>query len=137
VPIATSTHAEALVGLELGGDKGREEDVRSAVTDSISLYNPEQKNLKKEEHYRKMQLQEYVRNNLFPKWKFFTDRTQVIFNDKEGGIVIKICNDLNVSVKGRSTWWELNKDTIVRTLNKKRGDVTSLLKKKFQGKNKK
>jgi hypothetical protein len=75
-----------------------------------------------------------VRNNLFPRWKFFTDRRQVVFNDKEGGIVLKICNDLNVSVKGRSTWWELNKDTIVRTLNKKRGDVTSLLRKKFQGK---
>jgi len=36
------------------------------------------------------------------------------FTVKEGGIVLKLCNDLNVSVKGRLTLWELNKDTIVR-----------------------
>jgi hypothetical protein len=56
-PLAASTHG-ALVGLELCGNKSREEDVRSTVTDSISLYNPEQKN-----NYRKLQLQEYMKNN--------------------------------------------------------------------------
>ena len=66
--------------------------------------------------------------------KFFTSAQQLVFDNNNGSIVVKICNDLNVSTRARMTWWELNKGTILEALNRKRSDVTAYLKKQFIGK---
>lgn len=108
------------------------EDEGSALTSSQSaLYNPTEPDLAKEEAVRKKQLNEYVRHYLFPYWKFFTSPKQLVFNNKSGSIMVKICNNLNVATMGRMTWWELNKEKIVESLNRKRSDVTAYLKKEF------
>jgi hypothetical protein len=110
-------------------------DDGSAITFSQSaLYNVEERDPKKDEVNRQKALKEYVRQNLFPGWKFFTSAKQLHFNNNSGSIVVKICNDLNVSPKSRQTWWELNKGVILENLNRKRSDVAAYLKKQFIGK---
>jgi hypothetical protein len=57
----------------------------------------------------------------------------MLFSDKEGGIVLKICNDLHVRKESHMYWWELNRKPILEALNRKRNDVTAYLKKHFCG----
>jgi hypothetical protein len=42
------------------------------------------------------QLRDYVSNSLFPFWKFFSIKKQMVFSNRAGGIVLKICNGLHV-----------------------------------------
>jgi hypothetical protein len=58
----------------------------------------------------------------------------MLFSDKEGGIVLKICNDLHVSKESQMYWWELNRKPILEASNRTRNDVTAYLKKHFCGK---
>jgi hypothetical protein len=47
------------------------------------------------------------------------------FTDREGGIILKICNDLHVrEEESRIYWWDMNKKAILAALNRKRNDVT-------------
>ena len=109
--------------------------VRSTLTSSqTAMYNHAVKDLKKEEKNRKDALQEYVRHDLFPRWKFFTNKKQMIFSCKKGGIVLKICNDLSVRKEQRQVWWDTNSKSISDSLNRKRSDVTSYMKTIFLGK---
>jgi hypothetical protein len=109
--------------------------VRSTLTNSQSaMYNRDTRDLKKEEKNRKDALQEYVRHDLFPRWKFFTNKKQMIFSDKKGGIVVKICSDLSVRKEQRQVWWDSNSKAISDSLNRKRSDVTSYMKTIFIGK---
>jgi hypothetical protein len=112
-------------------------DETSVVTDTnnSALYEQEKKDHKQEQEQRMRQLQEYVRNRLFPFWKFFSNQKQMLFSDKAGGIVLKICNDLHVRKESQMYWWELNRKHILAALNRKRNDVTApYLKKRFCGK---
>jgi hypothetical protein len=116
-----------------GGGKGVDEN--SLVTENNSaLYNPEHRDYKQEQEHRMKQLKDYVRNNLFPAWKFFSSKKQMVFSDKKGGIVLKICIDLNVHHNCLMYWWDTHKKAILDALNRKRNDVTSYLKKRFCGK---
>jgi hypothetical protein len=110
-------------------------DETSLVTENNSvLYNQELWDAKRENEYRMSQLREYVRNDLFPAWKFFSSKKQMVFSNKPGGIVLKICNDLKVHNDHQMYWWDTHKKNILDALNRKRNDVTSYLKKRFCGK---
>jgi hypothetical protein len=65
---------------------------------------------------------------------FFSNQKQMLFSNKEGGIVLKICNDLHGRKESQMYWWELNRKPILEALNRKRNDVTAFLKKHFCGK---
>ena len=117
-----------------GGNK-QGVDETSLVTENNSvLYNQELWDTKRENEYRMSQLKEYVRNDLFPNWKFFSSKKQMVFSNKPGGIVLKICNDLKVHNDHQMYWWDTHKKSILDVLNRKRNDVTSYLKKRFCGK---
>lgn len=117
------------------GGRGSEETSLVTETNSAiyvsALYTNEHRDLKKEIADRLTQLKEYVRNDLFPYWKFFSSKKQMVFSNKQGGIVLKICNDLNVPSSHHMYWWETNKKAVLDALNRKRNDVTSYLKKRF------
>jgi hypothetical protein len=117
-----------------GDEEDGKEDEESGITSGTpSLYNPEERDSKKEEQKRHIACMEYVRHELFPKWKFFTSPHHLVYDDSKGSIVLKICNDLNVKREGRMTWWDLNKNTVVHILNQKRNEVTAYVKQRFIG----
>lgn len=126
----------AIAGNMIHGVNGQGMDEEtSIVTENNSvLYNQEQWDTRRENQYRMSQLKEYVRNDLFPAWKFFSSKKQMVFSNKPGGIVLKICNDLKVHNNHQMYWWDTHKKNILDALNRKRNDVTSYLKKRFCGK---
>ena len=89
------------------------------MTTSNSLYEHEVKDKKKKEEERKGQIQRYVRNKLFPSWKFFTNKKQIAFSDKPGSIIVKICTDLKIEPRGMHRWWDKNKKLVVQSLNQR------------------
>lgn len=115
---------------------GNANEVSSVVTETnnASLYEQDKRDNKKEHEQRMRQLKEYVRNSLFPYWKFFSNKKQMVFSNQEGGIVLKICSELHVRPDSQMYWWDLNKKSILEALNRKRNDVTAYLKKHFCGK---
>jgi hypothetical protein len=82
---------------------------------------------------RRIQLISYVRQDLFPGWKFFTDPRQLVFDASETSLVRHICLGMHVKRDFWADWWELNKTELVTTLNRKRTDVTAMVKKIFIG----
>jgi hypothetical protein len=139
------THTPSLVGslfpISIGG-RLRINDETSVVTETnkSALYKQDKKDHKKEQEQRMRQLKDYicatvyVHHSLFPFWKFFSNKKQMLFSDKEGGIVLKICNDFHVRKESQMYWWELNRKPILEALNRKRNDVTAYLKKHCCGK---
>jgi hypothetical protein len=115
-----------------GGGKG---EVSSVVTtENVSaLYVDEGRDSKKEHQNRMAALKFYVRNMLFPNWKFFSSDKQMIFSSRKGSIVLKICNDLSVHPGSQQYWWDCHRKAILLALNRKRNDVTSYIKKHFCG----
>jgi hypothetical protein len=97
------------------------------------LYVSEARDSKKEHQSRMASLKGYVRNELFPNWKFFSSEKQMVFSNRKGGIVLKICNNLSVRPESQQYWWDTYKKTILMALNRKRNDVTSYIKKHFCG----
>jgi hypothetical protein len=138
-----SAHGAQAVPLTIGRSPGdgsnRSNDSGGDTSSQLtaqtpSLYNPQEKDPKREALEKKLQLQEYVRHELFPRWKFFTCPSQLVYDAQKGSIVLKICDSLNVSELGRMTWWERNKATVVQILNMRRNEVTAYVKKRFIGK---
>jgi hypothetical protein len=125
----------SLVPISIGG-RIRINDETSVVTETnnSALYKQDEKDHKKEQEQRMRNLKDYVRNSLFPFWKFFSNQKQMLFSDKEGGIVLKICYNLHVRKESQMYWWELNRKPILEALNRKRNDVTAYLKKHICGK---
>ena len=76
----------------------------------------------------------YVRNNLFPKLKFFMDPRQLMFSTDTNSICFRICQDMRLKDNRAAAWWELYKNKIVQTLNSKRADVTAAIKRCFMSK---
>jgi hypothetical protein len=76
----------------------------------------------------------YVRNELFPKLKFFMDPRQLMFSTATNSICYQICNDMGLKKERSASWWELYKHKIVQTLNCKRADVTASIKRSFMSK---
>jgi hypothetical protein len=73
----------------------------------------------------------YVRHDLFPKWKFFMSRHQLVFSLATDSICVQICNGMGVYEHFASKWWEEYHDKILETLNSKRADVTACIKRAF------
>jgi hypothetical protein len=82
---------------------------------------------------RRIQLIDFVRRDLFPGWKFFTDPRQLVFDASETSLVRHICLGMHLKRDYWADWWELNKTELVTTLNRKRTDVTAMVKKIFIG----
>jgi hypothetical protein len=76
----------------------------------------------------------FVRNDLFPKLKFFMHSRQLMFSTATDTICYQICSDLGLTEMRASAWWELHKNKMVKTLNSKRADVTSAIKRIFVSK---
>jgi hypothetical protein len=66
--------------------------------------------------------------------KFFMDSRQLTYSTAEDTICYKICTDLGLSEMRAASWWEANKLQIAKTLNSKRADVTSAIKRVFMSK---
>jgi hypothetical protein len=134
-PLLSLAHASSIaptIPSNIVQSSGKGVDESSCVTEHITgLYQIQEKDQKKEQEERLRNLKEYVRNHLFPYWKFFSSKKQMAFTDKKGGIVLKICNDLHVRKESRIYWWDMNKKAILSALNRKRNDVTAYLKKHF------
>jgi hypothetical protein len=135
-PVLSQTNTTSLptrtIPTNVGHGGRNSVDDTSQVTEHFSgLYHQQERDSKKEHEERLRNLKEYVRNNLFTKWKFFTSEKQMAFTDKEDGVILKICNDLHVKKESRIYWWDMNKKAILAALNRKRNDVTAYLKKHF------
>jgi hypothetical protein len=78
----------SLFPISIGG-RLRINDETSVVTETINsaLYKQDEKEHKKEQEQWMRQLKDYVCNSLFPFWNFFPNKKQMLFSDKEGGIV--------------------------------------------------
>jgi hypothetical protein len=76
----------------------------------------------------------FVRIDLFPKLKFFMDSRQLMFSTAKDSICYQICTDLGLTAMRAAAWWELYKNKIVKTLNSKRADATSAIKRVFMSK---
>ena len=76
----------------------------------------------------------YVRKELFSKLKFFMDPRQLMFSTNTNTICFQICKDMRLREQRAPQWWELYKNKIVQTLNSKRADVTSCIKRVFMSK---
>ena len=121
-----------------GGGLDDSPSVNTTLSTSVNtsaMFQPSERDLKKENSDRRLALQEYIRNELFPRWKFFTHRKQTVYSGKKGGIVLKICNDMHVRPEHREKWWDTHSQEVVGALNRKRADVTNYLKKVFIGEN--
>ena len=86
-----------------------------------------------EDEKRKRQLLDFVRRDMFPGWKFFTDRRQLVFDASETSLVRHICLGMGINREYWADWWEINKSELVATLNRKRTDVAAMIKKIFIG----
>ena len=126
--VATSNGAGKNDQMEVASGSGITEPHQSG------LYNEEDNNLKLVQQRRINDLRNYVQTKLFPYWKFFNSKKQMLFSAKKGSIVLKICNDMHVSKAGRCSWWDMNKKAILSTLNRKWSDVTGYIRMKFIGK---
>jgi hypothetical protein len=73
------------------GGKIRINDETSVVTETnnSALYEQDKKDHIREQEERMRNLKDYVRNSLFPFWKKNSNKKQVLFSNKEGGIVLK------------------------------------------------
>ena len=60
----------------------------------------------------------YVRNDLFPKLKFFMHKSQLLYSAVDDTICYQICADLGLSETRACSWWEKNKQKIAKTLKK-------------------
>lgn len=112
--------------------EGKTDDDPSAITMTPSIfYHTTERDVEKEKKNRETALTEYVRHELFPYWKFFSSKQQLVFNPHPQSIVTKICSQLHVREEFRAAWWDENRDTVSKILSKRRSEVTSALKKSF------
>jgi hypothetical protein len=76
----------------------------------------------------------YVRHDLFPKWKFFMSRHQLVFSTIPDSICFQICKGMGVYDSFALKWWDEYQEKILETLNSKRADVTACIKRTFLSK---
>ena len=79
-------------------------------------------------------LNKYVRQTLFPRWKFFTSSLQLVWSNNTTSIPQFSCEKMNVKPEFGEWWWCLNQSEIMKQLNQKRSDVGGAMKKVFMGK---
>ena len=76
----------------------------------------------------------YVRNDLFPKLKFFMHKKHMVFSNDPKSLCFQICNGMGVPESHACAWWEEYKMKVLETLNSKRADVTACIKRAFMSK---
>jgi hypothetical protein len=77
------------------------------------------------------ELEIFVKTVLFKKLKFITSREDLSFSLKEDSLCHHICRSLNITATYRYIFWKDNKSKVSDTLNKKRTDVNSAMKKEY------
>ena len=74
------------------------------------------------------ELRKFVKKELFPKWKCFTNKTQLMWTIKPESICQFVCSSMNLKPAFKERWWHLNQDNVTKELNRKRSDVASAMK---------
>lgn len=82
----------------------------------------------------KLTLHAYIRGKFFDKCKFISVQKIKRWSDNDNALCLKICKDLNVYPAKYRAFWEEHAVLINATLNQRRNDVTTLLKKEFKSK---
>jgi hypothetical protein len=120
--------------------------VDSVQADSVSkLSNTTANNLNKSEwlinepnqnniNRVKIQLDYYIRNKFFNKCKFISAHNIQHWSNNENALCLKICKDMNVRKEMYVEFWEAHAVHINKTLNARRNDVRTLIKKDFLSK---
>ena len=80
------------------------------------------------------ELRKFVKKELFPKWKFFTNKSQLMWTTNPKSICQFVCKSMHLRPQFKEKWWHLNQDCVMKELNRKRSDVASAMKKSFIGK---
>jgi hypothetical protein len=122
-------------------------DNRSTGTSDADWYDQcRRKGLKGSVGMLQVDLTNYVRGDLFSKLKFIMDPRQLTFSNDKTSICFKICRDMGVvgadadpkekeaPSDRAANWWETYKSKVLKTLNNKRADVTSGIKRMFLSK---
>ena len=110
-------------------------DQRSAGTSDADWYDQcRKKGLRGSDAMLECDLVVYVRAELFPKLKFIMDPRQLVYSTAKTSICLQICKDMGLKDSRAAQWWELYKNKINSTLNQKRADVTSAIRRTFLSK---
>ena len=86
------------------------------------------------DNWMTLDLDRYVRVDLFPMLKFFMDRKQLNFTMEETLICWQICMENELKKDKAQAWWENKKSRIVKILNTKRNDIILVIKQNFMSK---
>lgn len=86
------------------------------------------------DNWMTLDLDRYVRVDLFPTLKFFMDKKQLNYTTDETSICWQICTENELRKDKAQEWWEGKKSRIVKILNAKRNDVISAIKRNFMSK---
>jgi hypothetical protein len=112
-----------------------QQSITGSETPSAEWYDQiRKKSLRSKDSMFTMDLIAYVRTDLFPKLKFIMDQRQMVFSYDKKTICQQIMADMGVKECLKSGWWECYKNKILKTLNSKRADVTSAIKRRFVSK---
>ena len=82
----------------------------------------------------RVRLDSYVRGVFFDKCKFISAQIVDKWNDSPNALCLKICKDMNVSLGLYQKFWETHANYINSTLNNRRNDVRTKIKKDFMSK---
>jgi hypothetical protein len=80
------------------------------------------------------ELQKFIRKDFFPYWKFFTNKSQVMWCPGADSVSQYVCQKMNVKTEYKERWWHLNQDDLCKELNRKRSDTVGAMKRVFMGK---
>jgi hypothetical protein len=130
--VVTSKGAAAVLDSpeNVGSDDG--EVASSEASADAMWYNAKDK--KDAKKGKKHELKKFVRSSLFPRWKFFTKKKQLVWEDGPDTICGLVCDGMHVKPAFQERWWHNNQDIMMRELNRKRSDVVGSMKRVFMGK---
>jgi hypothetical protein len=80
------------------------------------------------------ELQKFIRKDFFPYWKFFTNKSQVMWCPEADSVSQYVCQKMNVKPEYKERWWHLNQEDLCKELNRKRSDTVGAMKRVFMGK---
>jgi len=80
------------------------------------------------------ELRKFVKDKLFPRWKFFTHRSQLMWTSTPNSICHYVCEHMHLRPEYKERWWHHHQEDVMKELNRKRSDVCSAMKKVFLGK---
>ena len=130
---ASSSNAEVPSNIELEGSGNV--SMETSENPSREWFEKCRKNgLMTNDKWMSLDLDRYVRNDLFPTLKFFMDKKQLNYTTDETSICWQICTEMELKKDRAEVWWNNFKGRIVKILNAKRNDVISAIKRNFMSK---